>query len=286
MIFEWVHQHLDTFELAAMCDVAGVSRGGYYAWRDREPSPRDRRRVELTELIRRIHDESDATYGSPRVHRELLKEGESVNRKTVEKYMQKAGISVESPKRFVPTTTDSDHEHRVAENLLDRDFAASSPDRKWAGDITYVWTDEGWLYVAAVMDLCSRRIVGWAMAEHMRAELVEDALKMALRTRRPGEGLLHHSDRGSQYASESYQQLLRKHGLTTSMSRRGDCWDNAVVESFWSTLKREHVNRRRFATRAEARSSIFSWIEGWYNRRRSHSAIGYMSPEAFEASRN
>lgn len=286
MIYQWIHDHRETFELSVMCDVRGVCRGGYYAWRDRKRSPRAFRRERVTESIRRIHDESDSTYGSPRVHEELVKQGEAINRKTVEKYMKIAGISAEVTARFVPCTTDSNHEHRVADNLLDRDFAAEQPNRKWAGDITYIPTDEGWLYVAAIIDLCSRRIVGWAMAEHMRTELCEEALKMALAGRRPGEGLIHHSDRGSQYASEDYQQLLNWHDITPSMSRKGDCYDNAMMESFWSTLKREHVNRRRFATRMQAKSSIFEWIEGWYNRRRSHSAIGYVSPEQFEASLN
>lgn len=286
MIFAWIQRHDDVFDVGVMCDVHDVCRGGYYAWRQRKPSSRVRRREQLTESIRRIHDESDATYGSPRVHRELVKAGESVNRKTVEKYMKQAGIHADRPRRFVPVTTDSDHDHRVADNLLDRDFAAEMPDRKWAGDITYVWTEEGWLYVAAIIDLCSRRIVGWAMASHLRTELCREALQMAIRNRRPGQDLIHHSDRGCQYASEEYQQLLLWHQITPSMSRRGDCYDNAVMESFWSTLKREHVNRRRFATRAQAKSSIFEWIEGWYNRRRSHSAIGYVSPEAFEGSLN
>jgi putative transposase len=286
VIFEWIHRHRQTFDLGVLCDVHGVCRGGYYAWVDRTPSSRDVRREQLTASIRRIHGESDATYGSPRVHQELVKEGESINRKTVEKYMKRAGISGESPKRFVPRTTDSDHDHRVADNVLGRDFAAEMPNRKWAGDITYVWTDEGWLYLAAIIDLCSRRIVGWSMAPHLRSDLCEEALTMAISNRRPGEGLIHHTDRGSQYASESYREILQWHDITPSMSRRGDCWDNAVMESFWSTLKREHVDRRRFSTRAEARSSIFEWIEGWYNRRRSHSAIGYVSPEQFEASLN
>lgn len=286
MIFAWIDQQRDTFDLGVLCEVAGVSRGGFYAWCRREPSPRQLRRVELTASIRRIHAASDATYGSPRVHRELRAEGQAVSRKTVEKCMKSAGIRGDVPRRFVPTTTDSHHDRPVADNVLDRDFAADQPDRKWAGDITYVWTDQGWLYLAAIIDLCSRRVVGWAMADHLREELCQEALRMALRGRRPEAGLIHHSDRGSQYAAEGYRDLLRWHDITPSMSRRGDCWDNAVMESFWSTLKREHVHRRRFATRAEARTSIFGWIEGWYNRRRRHSAIGYLSPEAFEASLN
>ena len=286
MIFEWIHRHRGVFDLAVMCEIHCVSRAGYYTWRDRKPSSRDAYRAQVIESIRRIHVESDSSYGSPRIHDKLIKQGESINRKTVEKYMKAAEIRGNSPARFVPTTTDSDHDRPVAENVLDRDFSADAPDRKWAGDITYVWTAEGWLYVAVIMDLFSRRIVGWAMADHMRSELCEEALSMALRRRRPEAGLIHHSDRGSQYVSDDYKRIVGDHEMVPSMSRRANCWDNAVTESFWSTLKREHVYRRRFATRAEARSSIFTWIEGWYNRRRSHSAIGYMSPEAFEASRN
>lgn len=286
MIFAWIHHHRLEFDVGVMCDLHGVCRGGFYSWRDRKPSTRLLRRARVSDSIRRIHAESDATYGSPRVHEELVKEGEAINRKTVEKYMKLAGISAEVPRRFVPCTTDSDHEHRIADNLLSRDFAADAPNRKWSGDITYIWTDEGWLYLAAIIDLCSRRIVGWAMDSHMRKELCEEALKMALGNRRPGVGLIHHSDRGSQYASDGYQQLLSWHDITPSMSRKGDCYDNAMIESFWSTLKREHVNRRRYATRAQAKTSIFEWIEGWYNRRRSHSAIGYVSPETFEAGLN
>jgi transposase InsO family protein len=286
--FAWIDEHRDDFELGAMCRVLAVTRGGYYAWKEASatPGPRQERREEIVGKIREIHGASDATYGSPRVHRELAKQGVKINRKTVEKLMKQHEISPVSARRFVPQTTDSDHDHPVAENLLDRQFTADAPNRKWVTDITYVWTDEGWMYLAGVMDLYSRRVVGWAMADHMRAELCVEALRMAVASRRPEPGLLHHSDRGSQYASEAYRAALDFHGMTASMSRGGNCYDNAVMESFWGTLKRERLNRLRFATREEARSAIFEWIEAWYNRKRSHSSLGYVSPEAFEAGRN
>jgi transposase InsO family protein len=209
---------------------------------------------------------------------------------TVATLMKRAGIRSVMHRRFVARTTDSDHELPVAPNLLDRQFAAKLPDQKWCCDITYVPTGEGFLYLAAVMDVCSRRIVGWSMADHLRTELCADALAMALRSRRPGGGggggLIHHSDRGVQYASVDYQRLLQSLDIVVSMSRVGDCYDNAMMESFWGTLKTELVHHRDYRTREEASSSIFRYIECWYNRRRRHSAIGYQSPEQFEASLN
>jgi transposase InsO family protein len=193
---------------------------------------------------------------------------------------------VKSKKKFVPTTTDSRHDRPIAANVLDRQFTAALPNQKWAVDITYIPTGEGWLYLAGVMDLCSRRIVGWSMADHMRTELVSDALSMALARRSPKKGLLHHSDRGVQYASDDYQQLLESKGMIPSMSRCGDCWDNAAMESFWATLKTELVNHEEYATHDAARASIFEYIEVFYNRKRLHSSLGYVSPEAFEASLN
>jgi transposase InsO family protein len=195
-------------------------------------------------------------------------------------------IRAKTKRRFVPRTTDSAHRQPVADNVLDRQFDAPLPNQKWAVDITYIPTDQGWLYLAGVIDLCSRRIVGWSMAEHMRVELVADALKMAVARRRPGDGLLHHSDRGVQYASDDYVHLLQSHGMQISMSGRGDCWDNAVMESFWATLKTELVNHEHYATQEQARASIFQYIEVFYNRKRLHSSIGYVSPETFEASLN
>lgn len=236
--------------------------------------------------IRKIHADSDGTYGSPRIHRELIDQHIACCVKTVARLMKINGIRADLPKRFVPQTTDSNHEHPVFENKLNREFSATLPNHKWLCDITYIHTDEGWLYLSAVMDVWSRKIVGWAMSEKIDTQLCSDALNMAIQTRRPGKGLLHHSDRGSQYASEMYQKQLGLMGIACSMSRTGNCWDNAMMESFWGSLKTEHVYRRKYKTRQEAKVSIFLWIEGWYNRRRRHSALGYMSPEAFEVSRN
>lgn len=200
--------------------------------------------------------------------------------------MRKIGLKSLIKRRFVPRTTDSNHPYPVAGNLLNRDFAAPAANTRWTCDITYLWTDEGWLYLAVIMDLFSRRIVGWSMMEHLKSELVSEALLMALRRRRPGQGLLHHSDRGVQYASRDYQTLLADHGITCSMSRTGNCYDNAVTESFFGTLKSEHVHHQRYANRVQAKASVFEWIEVFYNRQRRHSSLGYLSPEAFEARNN
>ncbi len=269
-----------------MCEVLQVSRSGYYAWVDRPPGERERRREELVEQIRQVHEGSAATYGSPRVHAELADRRVGVCVNTVAKLMRRAGIRSVMHRRFVARTTDSGHDLPVAPNLLGREFGAKLPDQKWCCDITYVPTREGFLYLAAVMDVCSRRIIGWGMADHLRTELCLDALDMALRSRRPGGGLVHHSDRGVQYASVDYRRMLQSHDICVSMSRAGDCYDNAMMESFWGTLKTELVHHRDYRTRAEARQSIFRYIECWYNRRRRHSAIGYKSPEQFEASLN
>jgi transposase InsO family protein len=284
--FAWVHEHREQYEVAMMCQVLNVSRSGYYAWCVRPVGEQAVRRAELTERIRKVHAESRATYGSPRIHAELAAQGVDACVNTVAKLMRRAGVRAAPAARFVPQTTDSSHGLAVARNLLGRDFTAGAPNRKWACDITYVHTQEGFLYVAAVMDLCSRRIVGWAMAEHLRAELCADALKMALDNRRPGPGLVHHSDQGVQYASCDYQRLLARGKIAVSMSRKGDCYDNAAMESFWGTLKTEWVYRQKYADRRHAADSIFWFIECWYNRKRRHSALGYKSPEAFEADLN
>jgi len=287
--YRFIQEHRTEFPVAKACAVLRVSRSGYYDWLSRPASAAQRRRAELTERIRRAHQESRQLYGSPRVHAELKAQGVSVCRDTVARLMAKAGIRGRAHKRFVVRTTDSDHAHAAAANLLGRDFdQAKEPDRLWCADVTAIWTDQGWLYLAAVMDLCSRRIVGWAMADHVRAELCLDALAMALERRRPGPGLIHHSDRGVQYACDQYQALLATHGITCSMSRRGDCYDNAAMESFNSTFKRELVYQRKtpYATHAQARAEIFEYIECWYNTRRRHSSLGYVSPVAFEASLN
>ena len=272
--------------MSLMCTVLGVARSGYYAWRGRPASARARRRDELVGRARRVHDESRGSYGSPRVTAELKAQGIGVCENTVAKYMREDGVCVRPGRSFVPRTTDSDHPHPVAPNRLDRDFAATAPDRKWACDLTYIWTGEGWLYLSVVIDLFSRRVVGWGMSDDLKARGPAEALAMAVARRKPGAGLLHHSDRGVQYACELYRDLLAEHGLARSMSRPGNCYDNACVESFFGTLKTELVHRERYRTRDEARASVFEWIECWYNRRRRHSSLGYLSPEAFEAQIN
>jgi transposase InsO family protein len=277
------------FPVDVCCEVLGVSRSGFYAWRDRPASGRARRADDLAAKVEAVHADHRGVYGSPRVHAVLAAAGERVSVNTVAKLMRARGIRAKTKRKFVPRTTDSAHARPVADNALARDFAADAPGRKWAADITYVPTAEGWLYVAGVLDLCTRRLVGWAMADHMETSLVADALRMALaRRRRPAAGgqLLHHSDRGSQYASDDYQGLLAAGGIACSMSGAGDCWDNAPMESFWATLKTELVNHERYATRARAAASIFEYVEVFYNRKRLHSALGYVSPEQFEASLN
>jgi len=286
--FAFIKDHRGAWPVAVQCRVLDVSRAGFYAWLDRPESARALARRELTDAIRVAHAEGRGVYASPRITVELAaRDGPKACENTVARAMADADISARRGRRFVPRTTDSAHANPVAPNVLDRDFAADLPDRKWACDITYVRTaDDGWLYVAAVMDLCSRRIVGWAMAEHMRATLCLDALDMALDARRPGPELLHHSDRGVQYTCGDYRAKLAEHGVACSMSRTGDCWDNAAMESFWSTLKRELVDGADYATHAQAKASIFEYVEVFYNRTRRHSALGYVSPEQFEAALN
>jgi transposase InsO family protein len=292
MRFAFIKAHRGVWPVGVMCRVLKVARSGFYAWLRRPPSPRKLWRDELARKVRAAYESNRCVYGSPRVHEALLAQGERVCVNTVAGVMRQAGIAAKSKPKFTPRTTDSGHDRPVAPNVLGRDFEAAAPNQKWVADITYVATDEGWLYVAAVMDLFSRRIVGWSMADHLRTELVSDALTMAIARRgldrRPsgGEPLLHHSDRGSQYASDDYQGLLTGHGIRCSMSAPGCCYDNAVMESFFGTLKTELVHHERYATRDRARASIFEYIEGFYNRTRLHSTLGYQSPEAFEASLN
>lgn len=273
--------------MSAMCDALGVSRGGYYDWLDRPaPAGRRRRRAALAQEVRAAHADSRGLYGSPRVTAELRARGVVVSEKTVAKVMRQQGLRAKTARRFKPKTTDSAHAWRPAGNVLGRDFAADRPDAKWCCDVTYVPTDEGYLYLAAVIDLCSRRIVGWSMAEHLRAGLCLGALEMAVLHRRPAPGLVHHSDRGVQYCCDDYQRRLADLGFVASMSGRGDCYDNAAIESWNGTYKRELVHQQpngRFATREQARRMTFEYIEVFYNRQRRHSAIGYVSPEKFEA---
>jgi transposase InsO family protein len=281
-----LNKHSGEFPIAAMCHALQVSRSGYFASRRRPPSKRAVRNQQLAAKISTIHLQSRRTYGSPRVHRELIAQGVAICENSVARLMRKHNIRVKTKPRFIPQTTDSSHGYCVAGNLLQRDFLAGAPNKKWAADVTYIRTQEGWLYLAAVIDLFSRKVVGWSMSEHLHAQLVCDALRMALCHRRPQAGVLHHSDRGVQYACDDYQQLLLAHQLLCSMSGAGNCYDNAAMESFWATLKTELVYRNSYATREEARVSIFEYIEVFYNRVRRHSSIGYVSPEAFEAALN
>lgn len=281
MRFAFIEQHRDVWPIKIQCAVLEVSRSGFYAWRGREPSQTELRREALTETIREVHQASRATYGSPRVHAELLARGEQCNQKTVEKCLREADLRAKSHRKFRVSTTDSNHPHPIAPNIVNRDFKPSQKNETWTTDITYIPTAEGWLYLAVVEDLYTRKIVGWAMADHMESRLVVDALEMAVQRELPGEGLVAHSDRGVQYASDHYQQLLNKYGITCSMSRKGNCWDNAPMESFFATLKKELVHHETYRTRAEARQCLFEYIEVFYNRIRRHSALGYKSPAQF-----
>ena len=283
MRYQFVEDHRTVWPVSIQCDVLEVARSGYYAWRKRPLSDRARRREELTDRIRAVHavKHQDA-YGAPRIQQELVAQGHPCNRKTVAKCMKQAGIQAKTVKKFRVSTTDSNHAHPVAENIVARNFTPSEKNQTWAADITYIATDEGWLYLAAVEDLYSRKIVGWSMSERIDSRLAVDALEMAVQRELPGEGLVAHSDRGVQYASEHYQRLLKKHGARCSMSRQGNCWDNAPMESFFATLKKELVHQEQYATRAAARRSVFEYIEVFYNRARRHSALGYVSPEQFE----
>jgi transposase InsO family protein len=285
--FDFIERHRGgRWPVRVMCRVLDVSVSGFYARRDRPASGRAERQMDLTCKIKAAHEQSRRTYGSPRVTAQLLAEGEPVSVNTVAKLMKRAGIRVTPRKAFVPRTTQSDPSHRAFDNRLDRRFDAGLPNRKWACDITYVPTLQGWLYLAVVIDLCSRRVVGWASSDRPKGDLASGALADAIRTRGPAPGLLHHSDRGVQYTSDDYQRLLAENRIVPSMSGVGQCWDNAVVESFFGTLKRELVNEMTYATHQDARSSLFEWIECWYNRRRLHSSLGYRSPEQFEAQLN
>lgn len=276
-------EHSEDYEVKTMCRALGVKASSYYAWRRRGVSQRERANQVLKEQIVAVHQASRASYGSPRVHAALRQQGVTCTRKRVERLMHLHGIQGLSRRRRRTATTDSKHSLPVAPNLLNRNFTASRPNQKWLADITYIDTLEGCLYLASVEDVFSRRIVGWAMDEHMETSLVNAALHMALFQRRPADGLLHHSDRGSQYASHHYQALLARRHITVSMSRSANCYDNAMLESFHATLKTECATQP-FASRAAARLAIFEFIEVWYNRHRLHSALGYQSPEQFEQS--
>ena len=268
--------------IAGLCDALRVSRSGYYAWQARQPGPRVQANAHLLTLIAEAHRQSRQTYGSPRITRWLRSRGQRCGHNRIARLMRGAGLRSRIRRRFRACLTDSDHELPIATNRLLGRAQPARPDSVWLADITYVPTAEGWLYVAGVLDRCSRRCVGWAMGDTLATSLPLAALEMALTQRQPPRGLVHHSDRGVQYASDAYRQRLAAAGVVPSMSRKGNCYDNAVMESFWSSLKRELVHRCEFATLAEAQAAIFEWLEVFYNRERLHSALGDQSPGDFE----
>jgi transposase InsO family protein len=284
MRFAFIAVHTPEFHVTTMCRVLQVKKASYYAWVRRPPSAHAMDDAQLAEIITGIHAKSRRTYGSPRVHAELNAQGREHGEKRVARIMQEEGLRAKTPRRF-RVTTDAQHAHPIAPNVLDRAFAVedgAARDRVWVGDITYLATREGWLYLAIVLDLASRRVIGWAMRHTLEGALTRDALTMALTGREPAPGTLHHSDRGRQYAAGDYQALLTAHAMACSMSRVGNCWDNAVAESFFATLKRELADDADWATRDEARTAVFEYIEAWYNLQRRHSSLGYLSPAAFE----
>ena len=284
MKYVFMGEHQGTFRVSVMSRVLQVSRSGFYAWRRRQvhPSPRLLHRERLDEAVKKAFDARKGRSGSPRLVLDLADAGHQHDRKTVANSMRRQGLRAKAAKKF-KATTNSKHNLPVAPNLLQQDFTATAPNQKYVSDITYLWTDEGWLYLATVIDLYSRLVVGWAMSDRMTAQLVCDALQMALWRRQMPTGVIVHSDRGSQYCSGAYQALIEHHGLLCSMSAKGNCFDNACAESFFHSLKVEAIHGERFATREKMRQTVFEYIEVDYNRTRRHSANGYISPEAFEA---
>lgn len=282
MRYQFIADHQAEFSVRLMCQLLNVSSSGYYAWRKRPVSEREMANQELLKEIKAVHEESYETYGSPRIYAEMKEKGVICSENRVARLMRQEGLQAKQSKRY-KTTTKADKSHPVTPNLLAQDFMASAPNQKWTADITYIPTLEGWLYLAVILDLFSRRVVGWSMSARMTSTLVIDALNMALGQRQPGPGLLHHSDRGSQYTSHLYQTLLVDSFMLSSMSRTGNCYDNATSESFFGTLKTELTDHCLYATRAEAKTDVFFYIEGFYNRKRRHSTLGYVSPEAYEA---
>lgn len=282
MKYGFIARHRTVWPTRPMCKVLGVSRSGFYEWLNRQPSRRALEDQRLLTLIRTSFTQSDSTYGSPRVWDDLSDWGERCSRKRVARLMRVSALKARVRRQRPPTDSGIRPEHCIAPNVLDRQFEAAGPNQKWVADFTYIRTGEGWLYLAVVLDLFSRRAVGWSMSAQMTAQFVLDALMMAVWRRGKPKALLHHSDQGSQYSSEEFQRLLAEQNITCSMSRRGNCWDNAAMESFFSTLKLERANRRRYATRDEARADLFDYIERFYNPRRKHSTLGNVSPAEFE----
>jgi len=283
--YAFILQHQETWPIAVLCEVLDVSRSGFYAYAHQQAAPRiDRDEVALLARVKAIHAETGQSYGSRRMAKQLQAQGFAVGRAKARRLMQDAGLAVRRRTRRGPVTTDSQHRYPVAPNLLARQFEVDKPDHVWVGDMTYVWTAEGWLYVAVLLDLSSRKVVGWAMSAHIDSALVQEALRMALGRRHPTTGLLHHSDRGRQYAGHDYQRLLATSGIRCSMSRKGECLDNAVAERFFGSLKRERTDLRHYVTRQEASADVVDYIEMFYNSKRLHSYLGYVSPNAYEVS--
>ena len=282
MKFAFIAKHRAIWPAGWMCGALGVSRGGFYAWLTRPRSERARRDEELGAKVRASFMASDRTYGARRVWRDVLADGMSCSLHRIERLMRQEALKARPRRRRLPLDTGERSTNAISPNVLDRAFQAPAPNRKWIADFTYIWTAEGWLYVAAVIDLFSRRVVGWSMSASMTAQLVTDALMMAIWRRGRPDALLHHSDRGSQYTSEQFQRLMADHGVTCSMSCSGNCWDNAAMESFFSSMKTERTARQTYRTRDAARADVFDYIERFYNPKRRHSTIGYMSPMEFE----
>ena len=278
MKYRFVATERASYPVRLLCKVIGVAASAFYAWLRRVPSRRQADDQRVKDKIGQIFQASRRTYGSPRIHAELQGAGLRISRKRVARLMRESGIAVVVRRRWVPRTTDSRHHHLVAPNLLEQKFTADRPNAVWLADISYIPTDEGWLYLAAIKDMATREIVGWSMADHLLAELACDALRMAIRRRQPPPGLIHHSDRGVQYACTDYQAILHRHGLLSSMSRRGNCYDNAPMESFFGSLKNELVHHTSFPTKETARRALFEYIEIFYNRRRRHSGLGFLTP--------
>ena len=281
MRFALIDAEKAEFPVRTMCRVLDVSESGFFSWKGRPASQRQRDDMIYLAHIRIAFELSNRTYGSPRMHRDLVDEGLSIGRRRTARLMRENGLAARQKRRF-KRTTDSTHAWPVAPNLLDQDFAAEAPDQKWSADISYIWTAEGWLYLAVLIDLFSRRVVGWAVSDRLKKDLVLRALRMALVTRHPPSGLIHHSDRGSQYCSIDYQAVLRKHGLLISMSGKGNCYDNAVVETFFKTIKSELIWPVSWQTRSQAENTVARYIDGFYNPTRRHSTLGYQSPVHFE----
>jgi len=286
MKYAWIkaQQAGQEFSVEAMCEMLEVNRSGYYAYKNAQPSVHKNEDARLSALVVKSFNESKQRYGTARIQKDLRDWGETVSRRRIKRLMNQAGLICKISKKF-KATTHSKHNETISPNLLNRQFKVDEPNTVWVGDITYIWTDAGWFYLASVIDLFSRKVVGWAMADHIRTSLVNDALNMAIWQRKPPKGLIWHTDRGSQYASKEHRALLAQHRIIQSMSRKGNCWDNAVAESFFHTLKTELVFHELYKTREQARASIFEYIEVFYNRKRRHSANNLMSPANFETFR-